>query len=184
MNIYGLDMDDSDPRALSYHSNDLAGMSTSKVGLGQSLKDYWRVPTYVMKNDNEEDMLGTGKPHPVFSARLVTAMREQGITGVEYYPVRVVHVDGRPLGEYEHVNIFSVADVLDLECSIYTVCDVANYGKAFILIKPVLRRERAFDQDMFRIPQSPPGIYVSERFRRLCLDMKCTGMRFYEQRVV
>lgn len=107
---------------------------------------------------------------PVFSAYAVRCLADLLVPNGELLPVLV------PRGEYWFYNLLTIANVLDPERS-----DIQW------LIKPVIaafikRYEVIEDQlnglVIFRIPQKPFSIYVTDVFVREAIRHSLTGMRF------
>lgn len=181
-------MDDTDALAMQTRRVDLAGLEIWDFYSGKALHDRWNPDIqFVMWNEHEEDYLGTSCAAPVFSDRLKVLMQtNQLCAGIDFYPLRVVHEDGRPLQRYWHVNILAVEGALDMDRSLYKWGHLPQFAKepVLMLIKPVIRLSAVRQRHLFRLAEFTPGVYVSGTFRRLCLDHNCTGMVFLKQAVV
>jgi hypothetical protein len=59
------------------------------------------------------------------------------------------------------INIIEIIDCLDVELS-----EVRHYGPALRIIRPVFKEPCMQDSHIFKIPQSPSAIFVSDRFKQ------------------
>jgi len=59
------------------------------------------------------------------------------------------------------INIIEIVDCLDEELS-----EVRRYGPASRIIKPVFKEQLAKGKHIFKVPQSPSAIFVSDRFKQ------------------
>ena len=107
--VHKLTFDDSDSRAMVSQHIEWAGMDDTELRAGKSLAGYWNNGArFVMENELECDLLWVIGVRPVFSNRLKRLMETHGITNVEFYPMNVEHVDGRPMGKYWYVNVLKI----------------------------------------------------------------------------
>ena len=59
------------------------------------------------------------------------------------------------------INVIEIVDCLDEELS-----EVRRYGPASRIIKPVFTEQLAEGKHIFKVPQSPSAIFVSDRFKQ------------------
>lgn len=123
------------------------------------LSPKWREHKLVGEVDPENDFPGEGGPSrltPVFSERAVEGLRDFLQPNGELLPVRT------PLGKYYAFNLTKVVDALDLKRSI--VVHGTGKWKTWGIRRFFFRPKRVEGLTIFRIPQLPSSIFVTEPF--------------------
>lgn len=183
MEVYGLVPDKERDDIMRCVESDLAGWETWYFGQGELFGDKWNSRVaFTMDDRPPTDYLDTDCAKPVFSDRLKRLLEGNAVSGVEFCPVTVKYQDGRDVGVFWHVNVLALAGALDLTASLYKMAHIGD-RTALILIKPVIHGAVATTRDMFRFAESRAGVYVSSRFRDLCVKHGMTGMIFRRQAV-
>jgi hypothetical protein len=100
---------------------------------------------------------------PLFSDRLITALRAAGVTNLQSFDAEVRTPEGEILSNYKAVNIVGAVMCADMNKSQY----VRNPGSAFIeFTHLVLDKNKVRDSDLFRLGERPGRIMLSERIAK------------------
>lgn len=120
---------------------------------------------------------------PVFSPRLIKALNDEGISGIQYIPVDVLNYKKERFEGFCIANIItSVSDALDFEKSMFSYDE--DDGKIFFVWKYALKFEKIKELDIFRLKYDDrfyfpySKILVSERFKSIFTKNKFTGYSF------
>lgn len=153
-----------------------------------------KITFYVRDEEDDgdpDDALQNTDMIPVFSPRLVTALNEADIKGIQYAPCNLVNY------KKENIEGFCIANVLDhaeqalvLEKSMVQIRDdeyreAENRGKIYFVWRYALDEKQLEGHDVFRLKfddrfEMPfsSDIVVSQRFRDVFTKNKFTGFSF------
>src|SRR5579884_2600617 len=103
---------------------DLKGVSEWDLRTGRLIERWDETSWFRSRSpDNDGDADDVLQDHigflPIYSARLRAALRDVGITGIQYLPVQVFRSDGVRVEGYAIGNILDVMPALDLAKSRY-----------------------------------------------------------------
>lgn len=155
-------------------------------------KASWVRTTNPDDNVPPEDVLKTVLGIPIFSSRLQQQASKLGINNIQYLPINVYRSSGACLSGYAVANILTAVGALDFEHSRISRfpagwVDPSQVGQVSGIRKAVLRGlvlQVLNDVDIFRLEEFPLQIYVSDRFRSMCVDHAISGIDFRPIRVV
>jgi hypothetical protein len=120
---------------------------------------------------------------PIYSARLRAALRDAGVTGIQYLPAQVFQSGNVPVEGYAIGNILDVIPALDLAKSRYSLFGDSRLdrkGEIFGLRKVVVRGAGLEGYDIVRLKEYPLYICVSQRFKDKFEAGGFTGYAFEE----
>lgn len=131
-----------------------------------------------------DDGLQNGEMLPVFSPRLIKALIDSDVRGIQYIPAIVEHYDKRKIEGFCIANVMAyVVDALNIKESILMKDDYHRGKYGFIWTYAVYENKiRGFD--IFRIKLNKQfskqysDIIVSEKFKNIFTQNKFTGYAF------
>ncbi len=140
-------------------------------------------------NGEPDDCLQNHLNIMMFSQRLLGACDDEGIRGFQYLPIHVYRFDATPINGFSIAHIVEWRAALVRELSDFNVYPQDYFlpdrrGKIDGIRKPVLDGGTLNDTDVFRLTEYWPCTFVSERLQRVFDDLKCTGIKFMEVRVI
>ena len=137
-------------------------------------------------NDGDpDDVLQSYLGLPIYSMRLRSALREQGIEDVQYLPLRVLRPNDEEIKGFTIANITTVRDALDRQRSDFSVYADDYFlpqrrGQISAVRKPVFMASCLEGCDIFRLDGYLVAYYVSERFKKAFEQGRFTGYSFRE----
>jgi hypothetical protein len=181
--------DNTKPDSMVTGREDLRGFAEEDFTRGQYLngwnEDAWVGPDNVEEDGEPDDVLQNHLGIPIYSPALSAALRDGGVSCVQYCPIRVLHFDGSVVAGFAIANITCNISALDLERS-----DFDFYPETYFLEqrrghirgirKAVLWREPLTDHHIIRLREFPASIYVSEYFKNIFGAGGFTGCSFRE----
>lgn len=126
---------------------------------------------------------------PIYSRRLQDALLSAGIGDLQFLPCRVRDGRGCDISGHAMANVLTFRDALDhRESKVYyrdnTILPRPNVsGNVSAIITAALFANRIQNCDLFRLPEDPRELFVSDRFRIIYRKLKATGISFDECRV-
>lgn len=137
------------------------------------------------KGSRVSDYLSNNLGWIIVTEKLKNIIESMGNEGVQFLPIRAVSQDGMDIIDAYVVNIYNYVDAaLDLERSIYTMLEVDEQRKLMIVVKPVLNSNAIKGIDIFKIPESFPMTFISERLKNAIELSGATQCKYYEVKVV
>lgn len=137
------------------------------------------------KEDNDgipDDVLQNKDMIPVFSQRLVDAIKEENIEGIQFLPVAVYDFHKKKIEGFYIANCTIMFDAFDYEKSRYWRFpdDFINENARGKIncSRYVLREELLKGYDVFRLEGQCRAYFVSERFVKMFRKHKFTGYSF------
>lgn len=154
------------------------------------LVDRWPGTAWVKatttENDGEPDSaLQTCFGIPIYSSQLRAALKENGIDGIQYFPINVYRPNGELIRDFSVANVLNCVDALDVRLS-----TVSRYPEDYFiesrrgLIRsinaPVLMQDLIDQYDIIRLNTYQVSLYVPERFVSVFAAGRFTGYSFHE----
>jgi hypothetical protein len=134
------------------------------------------------------DVLQNHLALPIYSERLQSKLKEAGITGIQFLPVRVIRYNGAPVEGYAVANVLNIRDALDLE---HSDCD--RHGEDYFqkdkrgqisgIKRPVLRSKELGGVDVVRLTSFTVSLFASSLFREVFFSNGFRGHQFREVEV-
>lgn len=137
--------------------------------------------TFKVRGSAVEDVPFTALMWPLFSERLKTLIEDADLTGVVFYPVRVVSELAVEVPRYWYAHIRCVPDTIDMERSMYKYVDLPSAPvekNPLMMIKFALKLGGMSPGDLFRPKESSSSAFCSGRFRHIFVENGCTGLGF------
>lgn len=132
-------------------------------------------------SDLESDYLLNVKRWPVIHIRVMEEFKKNGITGIQYFPVKLIDVVTQRVNtHYVLMYIKNFIDAFDMNKSEYEYNEKYNFY-TFIPMKTYLNKDICSQYDIFRCSKSTAAIYVSEKIRKIIIDNQWIGFDFYVQ---
>lgn len=132
-------------------------------------------------SDLESDYLLNIKRWPIVHIRVMEEFNKRGITGLQYFPVRLIDVVTQKINtNYVLMYIVNFIDAFDMEKSKYKYNEKYDFY-TFIPKETYLNKSVCSQYDIFRCSKSVAAIYVSEKIKRIVEDNHWVGFTFYEQ---
>lgn len=129
----------------------------------------------------ESDYLLNIKRWPIIHIRVMEEFNREGITGVQYFPIKLVDVVTRKINQnYVLMYIENFIDAFDMDKSKYMYNEKYDFY-SFIPKETYLNKSICAGYDIFRCSKSVSSIYVSEKMRKIIEHNRWTGFDFYEQ---
>lgn len=130
----------------------------------------------------ESDYLLNIKRWPIIHIRVMKEFNREGITGVQYFPIKLVDVVTQKINQnYVLMYIENFIDAFDMDKSKYKYNEKYDFY-TFIPEETYLNKNICSGYDIFRCSKSVSSIYVSEKMRKIIEHHQWTGFDFYEQR--
>ncbi len=191
----------SDRNAMRPAQSDLRGFDRDFGCRGLPITEWDPDIHFVMERTRQRDILGTPMGWPLVSDRFKTIMEEAAITGVTFHPLKVTHESGEELPKYWFMNVLGIANALDRsQHPTYRTYLWRREEEVERTAEFTIRQEVVGDRDLFRALEDAKGvpnpnrwlgpdlpkpevhipyeIFVSARYRDLCIKHKCTGIEF------
>lgn len=166
---------------------DLMGVDDWALRSGTTVETWSDRAWFMSANEEDDgtpdDVLQECLDLPVYSERLRRALKDAGVSGIQYLPVRVLRSDRSEIAGYAIANVLARVSVLDLKESTYEVFGddrPDRAGELRDLRKAVLKRALLFGHDIVRLREYEMPLFVSERFRRVFRQFGFTGYDFKE----
>ena len=139
----------------------------------------------VPNDGTPDDALQNHLMLPVYSERLLHALQDERIQGLQFLPIRVKRPNGELIPGFSIVNIINSVSALDLD---HSIChrfplDFANpnvRGKIAGIQRTVLLGDRLTGLDIIRLKDFKQSFFVSERIKNLFEINRFTGYSFEE----
>ncbi len=176
------------PEPFVSDSDDLKGYEDWHLRRGQRV-DRWDPTAWIQCTDREwdgepDDVLQTHLNVPIYSRRLQEIIGKAGFVGIQFLPIRVLHMDRLEITGFAIANILNIPSAMDLELSWYDKfegdCAPEDLGKVSGVYRMVLKRSALSGYDIIRVKEFHQSPYVSERFKLEFEAAKCTGYSFKE----
>jgi hypothetical protein len=173
-------------------SDELSGFNEWDFREGKFIPDWkqsaWLRCTDPRSDGRADDALRNHLGLPIFSHRLQEALKLQGISGIQFLPIRVFHNDGVELPGYAIANFLNVCSALDLGKSNFEVFGDDYFlperrGQISAMARPVLDATKILGKEVFRLKEFPIAEFVSERFSLAYEKCRCSGYSFHEVEV-
>ena len=144
------------------------------------------------KNENDgdpDDALQNAELLPIYSERLINALKDSKIEGIQYLPVNILRPDGRRIDGFCLANFLNFIEALDLDKSDYSRFsdDFPNpnaRGKISGVRKFVLKENKLIGFDIVRLVEYKRSFFVSEKFKEVFEKGRFTGYSFREVKLV
>jgi len=169
--------------------SNLHGIEREDLVCGNSV-DGWKLNSWLQATDPEndgdpDDALQNFLGVPVYSERLVTALLDAGIAGIQFLPVRVLKPSGELAAKFKIANIVEIRKALDMESSDFDVFPADYFlerrrGRIRGIRRAVLISKALNGCDIIRLEEYKEAIYVSERFKDVFVEGQFTGSSFVE----
>jgi hypothetical protein len=171
---------------------ELCGHRSQELERGTPV-DRWDGDTACLKSesaefDGEPDDLLANVFHleTVFSERLRFALDAQkiGRTDIQHLPVRVFRSTGEDIKGYTIGNVIARIAALDYEASEMLelhqeeIDPLTGRLRVRSLWHEALRRDKLGGHDVIRLLEFSPPIFVSDRFKQVYEENRCTGATF------
>jgi len=103
----------------------------------QSTKPEW--------DGEPDDVLQTHLAIPIYSPRWQGVICNAGFSGIQFLPIRVLHMNGGEIPGFAIANILNIPSAMDMELSHYTMfneddCEPEDRGKVSGVYRMVLKR--------------------------------------------
>jgi len=158
--------------------------------LAGKIVDNWSENIFFQATEKEDD----GDPDdalqnhlmlPIFSERLIGALRKENIEGIQYLPVKILRPNGEELKGFAIANLINFIDAFDYEKSNYDVIpsDFPNpnaRGEIAGVRKFSLLKEKLHGFDVIRLKNYELRFFVSETIKNIFKKNKFTGYSFKE----
>ena len=136
-------------------------------------------------NGEPDDVLQSATMLPIYSPRMINALKLGGIEGIQYLPIEILQSSGEITEGFCIANILNLVGAFDEEKSVFRRFsrDFPNpnvRGKITGIRKSVLRKEMLTGCDIIRLKESNLCIYVSEKFKDIFEQNGFTGYSFSE----
>ncbi len=175
------------PGRLDYAGKkDQKGFSEFRFFDGKSIDDWPEGVQFYVRGTREDDLSqGAAVLWTVVSGRVKEVFERCNVAGVQYLPVRFVHIDTEhEYGGYWALNVFQEVDALDWDNTTWVTRLLPNPREAddpiFGISIIALRSDAIKGHDIFRLSVKGKGgvrIYISDRLRRCLNKAKLTGFR-------
>ena len=176
------------PMVCDVDNFDLLGFDSktfqSGIGVENWPESVFVQPSTKKMDGNPDDALQTSQMIPVYSPRLVKALKEGGIEGIQYLPILVRDYQGNYVDTFQIANFLNFISAIDLEQSVYS-----RYGKDWPKEKQgrisgvrryVLNGEKLINYDTIRLADFKWRFFVSQKFKDIFEGNKFTGYSFIE----
>jgi hypothetical protein len=177
----------ADPLVVDSHN--LCGIDPEALSAGRPITG-WPAEAYLKtskrKNDGDpDDVLQNHLGVPVYSPRLRLALKDAGIVGFQFLPVRVYRPSGQSYEGFSIANVIELRPALDRTSSHIEVFPPdyflpARRGLIRSLRTPVLRQNVLVGCDVVRLEEYPSSVYVSQRFKDVFDAGRFTGYSLHE----
>ncbi|HKD79392.1 MAG TPA: DUF1629 domain-containing protein [Candidatus Angelobacter sp.] len=170
-------------------AEDLKGYEDWQLERGHHI-EHWDPTAWIRCTKPEwdgepDDVLQTHLAIPIYSPRWQEVIRNARFSGIQFLPIRVLHMNGGEIPGFAIANILNIPFAMDLERSHYTMfddddCEPEDRGKVSGVYRMVLRRSPLSNYDVIRVKEFHQSLYVSERFKLEFEAAKFTGYTFQE----
>jgi hypothetical protein len=169
-------------------AEDLKGYEDWQLGRGHYV-DNWDPTSWIQCTDPEwdgepDDALQNHLALPIYSPRLQKLIKDAKFSGIQFLPIRVLHMNGTEIPGFAIANILNLPSAMDLEHSWYGIfrgdCAPEDRGRVSGVYRMVLKRSALSGYDVIRVKEFHQSLYVSERFKREFEAAQCTGYLFRE----
>ncbi len=132
-----------------------------------------------------DDALQNSYMLPIYSQRLVDALKEEKISGIQYLPVRILRPNKREIKGFSIANFLNFVAAFNYEKSDYDRFkeDFPNInvrGKLAGVKKFVLHEKELGGLDIIRLKDYNLRFFFSENVKKVFEDNKFTGYSFIE----
>lgn len=170
-----VDMDDPEAMTATRAGNRSGELERSSHPIGVRIRKAPKV-SFVMAGTKATDC----PMWPLFSSRLKSLVEDAGLTGCEFHPVKVSHVDGTRTDRYWLTNVLKIKGAFDFTRALYTYTRRIRGKRLLSVIRPALLGPKTKSRDFLRLAEDLPGVFVSARFVTLYTKNRCSGLRFKE----
>lgn len=128
-----------------------------------------------------DDVLQTRLFLPIYSSRLQKALKDAGIKGIQFLPIKVFKSDGSEIKGYAIANVLNLLPALDEDKSKFTLFGNVRPDKPNDIMsieKMVIHKSVVEKHDIFRLRSYPLALLVSDKFKKIFEDNKFTGYSF------
>ena len=170
-------------------ADDLKGYEDWHFRKGQYIED-WNPGAWIQCTDPKwdgepDDVLQTHLNIPIYSPRLQALIRNTKFSGIQFLPIRVLHMNESEIPGFAIANILNIPSAMDMERSHYTMfneddCEPVDRGKVSGVYRMVLKRSALSGYDVVRVKEFHQSLYVSDRFKSEFEIGRFTGYAFQE----
>lgn len=150
---------------------------------GHAISDWDSSYSFKADSSNSEgmltDVLLNSASFLIFSEKLRRLLESAGINDLQYLPTQILDAKKRKLAIYYVINILQVIPALDRNRSEITYTNKKRTDISWIP-KVVFKEELLEGVHIFRLKEYPVSVYISEKFKTIFLENKCTGWEFRE----
>ena len=119
---------------------------------------------------------------PIIHRRVMEAFQQQGIEGIEYYPIKLIDIVTQNVNtNYVVMYITNFIDGYDMEKSEYDYDEKYDHY-IFLPIATYMNQSVCEKYDIFRCTKSTVRIYVSERIKKIVEENQWIGFEFDEMK--
>jgi hypothetical protein len=130
-------------------------------------------PLHPARGRNMRDVFLTDIP--LFSDRLLSALREAGVDNIDTYHAEVHSPEGDIFSDYKAVNIIGLVSCADLQKSVYLEgTEPPMMGFQYLVID----EEKARDLPFFRLAENSLYILVADRVKKKLDELPLVGVKF------
>ncbi|ROR31753.1 hypothetical protein EDD66_101371 [Mobilisporobacter senegalensis] len=130
----------------------------------------------------ESEYLLNAKSWPIIHKKVMQKFNEEGIKGVEYYPIKLVDVVNKNINNsYVLMYVKNFIDGYDMQKSQYRFNEKYNFY-TFIPHEIYLDEKKCSNYDIFRCTKNVAALYVSEKIKRIIEENEWIGFAFYKQK--
>lgn len=148
----------------------------------------WNPSVWIQCTDPEwdgepDDALQNHLALPIYSPRLQGVIGNAKFSGVQFLPIRVLHLNGTEIPGFAIANILNIPSAMDMEHSLYDVEEGSgpkDQREVAGVYRMALRSSALGGYDIIRVKEFYPSLYVSERFKLEFEAARCTGYSFKE----
>ena len=138
-----------------------------------------------INNGNPDDALQNALMLPIYSPRLIHALNNAGIGGIQYLPLQILKYDNELIPGFCIANFLNFVEAFDFESSDYDRFpeDFPNpnvRGKITGIKRFVLKKEALCGLDIIRLKEYKLRFFVSKQFKDIFEGNKFTGYSFRE----
>ncbi len=179
--IFGRHGEDGYEHQMFFEAKDLDTISRFAYRHDGPLTEWSEHVTFLLTGTGVEDIpFGVGG-WLLFSDKLKCIVEEARLTGMTFYPVRILTEGIGPVLPYWYAHIAHVHGAIDMGKSLYTYPKVKGVKPDPLnMVKPVLLGEKIVDVDVFRVAETLPPVFCSERFPEAFSKGRCSGIGFHK----
>jgi hypothetical protein len=177
------------PKAFVSSAEDLKGHEDWQLDIGQYVKN-WDPTAWIQCTDPEwdgepDDALQTHLAIPIYSPRLQEVIGNARFSGIQFLPLRVLHMNGSEIPGFAIANILNIPTAMDMEKSLYGRYEEDYFcpedrGRVSGVYRIALKQTSLKGFDIIRVKEFCRSLYVSERFKLEFEAARCTGYSFQE----